>query len=113
MDIPWRKKRKSDIKEKNLKKPYVPISLDYQKIGEIVSNALNMFNNRPHKAIGKMTTFFMEKALYEHYQGKKENLTGVPPLFKNEQSKQGEDILKVQTDAIVRFVAKTHVLPKA
>lgn len=55
----------------------------------------------------------MEKALYEHYQGKKENLTGVPPLFKNEQSKQGEEILKVQTDAIVRFVAKTHVLPKA
>lgn len=118
MDSSWRKRRKVDIQEnkKSEKKAYDPIktiNLDYQKMRETVENAYNTYNNRPHGAIGKMTPFAMEKALYEHYEGKKEALNSVPLLTKNEQSKQAEDIRKVQTDAIIRFVAKTRVLPKA
>jgi len=44
---------------------------------QIVENALNTYNNRPHGAIGKMTPFAMEKALYEHYEEKGEKLNPI------------------------------------
>lgn len=116
MDTQWREKRKGDIKdkkkkEKNAYDPINNISLSYKQMKDFVDNALNTYNNRPHGALGKMTPFHMEKALYQHYNEKSEELKHIPPLAKNDQNENALQIRDVKEQAIIRFIAKAKVLP--
>lgn len=116
MDKHWREKIKGDIKdkkqkEKNAYDPIKRMAFNYQQMKEFVDNALNTYNNRPHGALGKMTPFHMEKALYQHYNEESENLKDIPPLAKNDQSENALQIRNVKEQAIISFIAKAKVLP--
>lgn len=102
----------STWKSKERKEKYDPIemiSIDAQKMNDIVNTAINQYNNRPHKAVSQITPFSMEK---HHYNEKKEKVYNDRPLTINEQSIEGQDIKKDQPQAIVQYVPKARVLPK-
>jgi site-specific recombinase XerD len=116
MDAHWREKRKGDIKDKTKKEinAYDPLnkkSFNYQQMKDFVDNALNTYNNRPHGSLGKMSPFHMEKALYQHYNERNEDLKDIPPLAKNDQNENALQISDVKEQAIIHFTAKAKVLP--
>ena len=116
MDKHWREKIKGDVKNKTKKEksaydPINKLSFSYQQMKDFVDNALNTYNNRPHGALGKMTPFHMEKALYQHYNEESENLKDIPPLAKNDQNENALQIRNVKEQAIISFIAKAKVLP--
>lgn len=121
IDTKWKPaERKGKYKNKVVDQAYDPINVlkvEPKRMQEVVLEAINMYNNKPHTAIHRMTPMSMEDALLRHYNVKKQReiKTGevlvIPKLTKIIRNHDAQKVKEDQVQAIVNYAVQSNILP--